>query len=210
MMDLDPWIQAVVAILTSGGSLAACIQLAREILKRRAAKKYERGYKNIHQIYQLIQQLLSSTVADRILICKSENGGGIPSPGTDVKSSVLWEVCDSDVQPISDSWQVVPLDQAYSLVLTNITSQGFVNVRATDLQAGTTLRDLLTVAHTNRAAMFRICATRHALLYLSVHYASEAGEETSEHDRVEIRRVLQKLRQIFSKHHQLVKAEVDP
>lgn len=203
MSDVDPWIQAVIAILTSG-SMAALVQVARELYKHRASKKYDSGYSHIREIYELIQQLLSDSKANRVLVLLSENGGGIPSPGTQVKTSVYHEVCDSPAKPISEFWQLVPIDQDYASVLADINTKGHATLEVSELHE-TALRDLLVVGEASRVYMFRICATPHALLYLSIQYHGD--EVMSEHDRVETRGIVTQLCGIFNKHHYLVKKE---
>lgn len=198
------WLQLVVA-LVSAGSFTAVIQLGREVLKRRASARLDRGYGNIHKVYEHLQRLLSATNSNRVLVIKSENGGGIPVPGAQVKNSVVFEVCDSEVQPMSGSWQEIPLDQDYSKVLVQVNSDGIADVSVPDLRASSLLTELLEASKSVFARMSRICATPSALLYLSVHYPS--GKTLESVEKIEIRRVAHKLCKIFSRHHNLVKRE---
>lgn len=207
MSQTPLWIQVVLAIVSSG-SIAAIVHLVRDQLRRRASRLYDVGYADISRIYEHIQDLLSDTTANRVLVLKSENGGGIPSPGCVVKSSVLYEVVDSPAKPISQSWQLVPLDQDYSSILAQVNSDGRAVVEREQLHHESLTHELLQAADATHCYVFRICATAHALLYLSVQYSClDQQEVMSAEDHAAARGVLGKLGRIFQRHHQLVKRE---
>lgn len=206
MKDLDPWIQVAVALLSSG-SAAAVIQIIREWLKRRASRKYDRGYGNIRKIYQLLQTTMPEVGANRMMILKSENGGGIPAPGAQVTSSVINEVVDPPVRSIFDAWQKVPLDEDYSRILAEVNTSGSARAVASDLKESSALRDLLVTGDSTHIFCWRICATPNALLYLSIHYSSTNDQPMGERERVTARRVVHQLCQILGKHHQLIKTD---
>lgn len=204
--DFEVWAQALIGVLASG-SLAAIGHLVREGLKRRASRQYDRGYGNIRRVFQLLQTTLPVVNANRVMILKSENGGGIPAPGTQVTSSVVNEVFDPPVMTIHEAWQQVPLDQDYSRILAEVNTEGTAHAKVDDLTRSSTLRDLLVAADCSQVFFWRICATPNALLYLSIHYSSTDESPMGERDRVEAGKVTRQLCQIFSKHHQLVKTD---
>lgn len=207
MSDLSNEMTAILALVGSG-SFAAVVGLVRDQLRRRAGRMYERGYKDISSIYQLIQALLSDISANRVLLLKSENGGGIPSPGCVVKSSVLYEVCDSPAKPIAQSWQLVPLDQDYSKILSQVVTEGRAVLRLDDLHAGAVTHDLMEAADATHSYVFRVAATPHALLYLAVQYSSlDEDNPMGAEAYAATRGALSKLGRIFARHHQLVKRE---
>lgn len=207
-MNSSPlWLQILLAVLGSG-SVAAFIQLIRDALRRRASRLYERGYGDISAIYQHIQALLSTTSANRVLVLKSENGGGIPRPGCIVKSSVLYEVCDSPAKPIVQAWQLVALDQDYSAILSEVVTQGRSVVRLDDLHEGAVTHKLMQASSATHSYVFRIAATPHALLYLAVQYSSLDEEDPLDADALAATRgALRHIGQIFARHYQLVKRE---
>lgn len=207
MSDISIEIQIGLAVLGSG-SFAALIHLGRDLMRRRAGRLYDRGYSDISAIYRHIQGLLSDLEANRVLLLKSENGGGIPAPGCVVKSSVLYEVCDSPARPISQSWQLVPLDQDYSQILSQVVTEGRAVIRLDDLHAGAVTHDLMTAADATHSYVFRVAATPHALLYLAVQYSSlDEPNPMDSKAYTATRGVLGELGRIFARHHQLVKRE---
>lgn len=206
MTDIDVWLQ-IAAGLMSSGSLAVLVQLARSGLKRRAAKQYDRGYGNIRKIYQLLQSTMPELKANRLMVLKSENGGGIPVPGAHVTSSVINEVVDPPARSVFEAWQQVPLDQDYSRMVADLSTNGNASATVVELREASTLRDLLVTADSTHVFCWRICATPNALLYLSIHYSSTDDQPMGERERVMSRRLVHQLCNIFSKHHQLVKTD---
>lgn len=206
MTDIDPWLQ-IAAGLMSSGSFAVLVQLGRAALKRRADKQYDRGYGNICKIYQLLQEAMPELRANRLMVLKSENGGGIPAPGAHVTSSVINEVMDPPVCSVFEAWQRVPLDQHCSRMVAEVITNGSSSAAVVDLREASTLRDLMVTADSSHVYYYRICATPNALLYLSIHYSSTDDQPMGERERVMARRVVHQLCSIFSKHHQLVKTD---
>jgi len=196
--------QVLIAIVSSGG-LVALIGIVREFAKRRASAKQDVGYANINKVYNLIQEYLSGSNTNRVLIIKSENGGGIPSPGSVLKSSVLFEVCDSRVPPLRNEWQQVRIDQDYSTLLTNVNTEGFSDVRKFGMDRNSVLGEFFDVGQCEQARFYRVCATDKALLYLGAFYGH--GIDLSSRDKVSLRTCAQQLCRIFKKHHSLVKIE---
>jgi hypothetical protein len=207
MSEIPIWTQAALAVVGSG-SLAALIHLARDLLRRRAGRLYDRGYRDISSIYQNIQGLLSDTDANRVMMLKSENGGGIPSPGCIVKSSVLYEVCDSPAKPVAQAWQLVPLDQDYASILSGVVTKGRAVIRLDDLHPQSVTHELMRASDATHSYVFRVAATPHALLYLAVQYSSlDAADPMGAEAYAATRSVLGQLGKIIARHHQLVKRE---
>ena len=207
LSDIPSWLKIVGAIAGSG-SFAAIIHLIRDQLRRYAGRRYDRGYGDISEIYRLIQQLLSDIEgANRVLILKAENGGGIPAPGCVVKSSILYEVCDSPAKPMSAAWQMVPLDQDYASILAKLSTDGRAVIRRSDLHGDSETHKLIEASGATHAYVFRVCATQHALLYLSVQYSSPDESVMDAKAYAATRGALGQMGRIFAHHHQLVKRE---
>lgn len=207
-MNTPPmWLQIALAVVGSG-SLAAIVHLIRDLLRRRAGRLYERGYGDISAIYQHIQALLSTTEANRVLVLKSENGGGIPRPGCIVKSSILYEVCDSPAIPVVQAWQLVALDQDYSAILSKVVSEGRAVIRLDDLHKGAMTHQLMKASSATHSYVFRVAATPHALLYLAVQYSNlDEDDPMDAKAHAATRSALGQIGKIFARHHQLVKRE---
>ncbi len=196
--------QILIAGVASGG-FAAIVRGVLWISKRRASARQDVGYANITKVYTLIQRLLSKSSCNRVLVIKSENAGGIPAPGSVVTNSVLFEVCDSKVSPLRNEWQQVGIDQVYSSVLTDVNTEGFVDVAKKDIDVNSILSEFFDVGIAVQARFYRICATERLLIYLGAFY--NHGIDLSSKDKISIRSCAHDLCRIFKKHHSLVKIE---
>lgn len=194
--------QIIIAVVSSGG-LVALIALIREWTKRRASSKQDVGYASINKVYMLIQKLLTDSGANRVVVIKSENGGGIPGPGSVIKNSVLFEICDSNVIPLRDQWQQVRIDQNYSTVLTSVNTEGFAETRRLEMDLNSVLFEFFDIGTAEQARFYRVCATERSLIYIAAFYGH--GIALSSKDKVTIRTTAQSLCGIFKKHHSLVK-----
>jgi hypothetical protein len=199
------WWKIVAALLAPGSTLALTVGFVRKMLLRRARMRLDRGYANIQRVYKEIQELLSGTNANRVLVLKSENGGGVPAPGARVKGSVAFEVCGSTAKPVQDHWQNVQLDATYSEVMSTIASKGITDVHLDSMGEESFLSTTFKAFHTSRARMVRICATQKVVLYLSVHFHKNSPLSAAE--IVRINKTSRTLFGIFKKHYPILKQE---
>lgn len=197
--------QAIIAVVSSIGGLVGIIALLREFLKRRASQKQDIGYANIDKVYTVLTKLLTESGCNRVLIIKSENGGGIPAPGSVIKNSILFEVCDSKVRQLREEWQHVHIDQGYSSLLTNVNTEGFSDVPREGMNKDSVLFEFFDVGQAEQARFYRICSTDKVLIYLGAFY--DHGIGLSSKDKILIRACSHALCEIFKKHHSLVKIE---
>lgn len=93
-------IAAVVAL-----SYYAMIHAPREELKR-----FDKKLGDINQIHRIIDDLRSKTVIQRVLIWKSENGGGIARFGDNLKMSVVYESYEAPFQSVKDQYEGIETD----------------------------------------------------------------------------------------------------
>jgi hypothetical protein len=203
-MDLEWW-KIAAALLGPGSTLALVVGFVRKLLLRRDRARLDRGYANIQRAYKEIQELLSGTNANRVLILISENGGGVPSPGAKVKGSVRFEVCGSQSKPVQNDWQNVLLDSTYSDVMSTIASKGIVDVYAEKLDSESFLFNIFKSFNTSRARMVRVLATDKLVLYLSVHFHKTSP--LSAQEIVRINKTARTLFGIFKKHYPILKEE---
>lgn len=201
---MEPIWQLITA-LVSTGTLAAGIHLARDVVRKRASRKIDQGFSNIQKVYIAMQELLSGSSCTRVLVLKSENGGGIPGPGAHVKSSVVAEICDSSVKPIQNAWQQIAIDRVYSEILADVVSQGSHILVMKELDLNTVIRDLVEACECNMVYFLRVCATPSALFYLAVNYSEV--KELDARERVGCRKTAQQIRYLLGKHHNVVKLE---
>lgn len=205
MTDLDPIIQILIAVIGSGGSIAAFTTLFREWWKSRQARKMDSGFLDIYAVWEELQALATAVGADRALILKSENGGGLPAPGSVIKSTAIFEYHTDVLPSVRSTWDRVLLDSYYSEVVSLISSGAWVWQETKKMPDACILRDLC--GETVLVGMARICKTPHALWYVSIHFKGVG--EVSEAKKSRMRSGLHKLRVLFGRHHSLLVGEAE-
>lgn len=202
--DIPLWAQIVIAVFGTGGGAAALIGLIRELTKASRSKSMDQGLHDIHEIYIELQELLSKTSADRIQVLKSHNGGGLPKPGSEIRSTVVYEVFNGTLRSLRDTWQRVPLDQEYSEILSILSAGQWVWRKTERLAERSVMRDMLE-SEVSLVVLTRICGTTNALWYIALHFRGTA--EVPEAQRVAVRQAIYRLRVLFARYQTLVKQE---
>jgi hypothetical protein len=201
--ELNPIIQILVAFVGTGGGAAALIALGRELWRSRKSRKMDRGFLDIAAVWEETQTLAAEVGASRVLVLKSENGGGLPAPGSVIKSSVVFEYRTGELPAVRSLWQQVLLDSHYSEVLSVVSTGAWTWSQTGSMPEGCIMRDLCGDGLLVGTA--RICKTEQALWYLSVHFKS--ADATTAKIRSRIRASLFKMRILFGKHHKLLTGE---
>lgn len=204
-MDTD-LLKIIIALLAPTGTLALVVKMARKYVRRRQRRRIENAYTDTNRVYQEMQELISSlSHANRVLVIRSENGGGVPTPGSIVKNSVAYEICGATSTPCRASWQNVPLDSQYSSVMADICAEGVRDVRLSTLDQNCQLAELFSAFNTTRARMVRLCATDRVVLYLSVHFTRDGSLQGRE--KVKISKTARTLCNILKRYYHVVKPE---
>lgn len=202
MTEINPIIQILIAFVGTGGGLAALTALARELIRSGKSKKMDRGFLDIAAIWEETQTLAAEVGADRVLVLKSENGGGLPAPGSVIKSSVVFEYRTGELPSVRSVWQQVLLDSHYSETLSIISTGSWSWTQSSAMPEGCVMRDLC--GDGLLIGMARICKTQRELWYISVHFKNI---KTDSKIRSRIRSSLYKMRVLFGKHHKLLTGE---
>lgn len=202
--DLPVWAQIAIAVFGTGGGAAALVSLAREAAKARRARQMDRGLHDTHEIYRELQMLLHEVPqAQRIHVVKSHNGGGLPQPGNEIKSTVVYEVF-AELPSLRETWKRVPIDQEYSGILSVLSAGQWVCRKGSRLASRSVLRDMLE-EEVSLLVFVRICSTNSALWYIALHFRD--CEELSEQHRAKIRQTVYRLRLLFGAHQPLLREE---
>ncbi len=201
------WTDLLATILAPTGIVAMIIKMMTVWIARKRAARLTSGYASIEELFIIIQQLLQVTSAIRVLVFKSENGGGVPGPGCVVRNSVIHESNDCKHKRIMPIWQNIELDQTYSRLISEICTKGESDLLVKDVPPQSLLADLMNVSDVGYMRCIRICATSKWLVYLAVCYT--ASTDVAPYHRLEILRVVTRLRTIFRQHHSLVRMNAE-
>ena len=190
----------IAAAITTIGGIAAAWIASRKIRERSGVSHVHRGYTLIHDTYRCIQHARAELGAARILVLRSENGGGVPSALNDAYTRVLRESFEASVGPIEERWQRRRVDASYAWILSEILEHGHLEFTADQLDEGSTLRDVYDSQGIHRAWVGHVgTVPNSAILYVSAAFRS--SRDLSAADRVVLDGMVSELRDIFREDH---------
>lgn len=149
---------------------AATIKAIDYIVKRKE-RKFNDGLKetfeNKNKIHEQITHLKNEIKAPRVLILKSENGGGIPRATDHVYLSILEEAPDSDIRSIKQDVQKLPSDNHYNNLLLDVLENGYSEVCIESMGDGM-LKDFYTSDGIKYSYVKPIITLDNKFIYMSV------------------------------------------
>ena len=194
------WVPIVVALISSGALAGAAAGAMKWLQVRRHVKGVKRQgstFRALVRLNETLEELGVQTGAARCLILRSENGGGIPTPGKTIYSSVIYESDRSTSDRIRDKWQRVPVDAQYAGMLSSVYDKGAVELETSKMKDGD-LKDVYVSTGVTRSMVFRIGCSDTAMIYLSICFAD--GEKITAGHRSQIRSALAYMQEVFRTH----------
>ena len=215
MKDIDEVATALILAIGAG-----CVEgvrwLTKSLRKRRDSQLKEdiiQGYAAIHKTYEALGTVLHETPANRILLLKSENGGGIPGPVSTCYSSVLVERHDDRLPSVKETWQKVPVDGDYAKILTEMLECG-QTIRTTErMKQDSPLRDIYTSQKVHHSQVYHLATIQTTprggtVYYLSANFMTPEAEMSARH-RVVVDHARRELGLILNKHHHVIDTPED-
>ena len=165
-------------ILNSGALLIILAGVVRFIVKYIDKKSsFNRVIPSISRIYDLMNQLVFETKANRALLMKTENNGGVPSLTSDLFSSVMYETTDYKMNLIKEDWQRRRLDGQYIKMLNNVVSSDNITKLETDDMECGILRDIYKVNKIKKSYIILIHRTNKKMVYFSLTFTDDIVDE---------------------------------
>lgn len=128
-------------ILNSAGIVVLVTTVGNLIAKHLDRNdRYKRSIKKISEIYDSFNRVIDESNAERVLILKSSNGGGKPSPGSDLYVSVIHEMSIKGVEQIKHQHQKILIDETYLKIIQRIISERSIEIRVEELPENSFLR----------------------------------------------------------------------
>jgi hypothetical protein len=190
------------SLLTGGVGAALVVLFGNIILWYLGNKKTEvleltsNDFEGISDFQATIDRVLTDTGVQRVLMMKTENGGGKPRLGTHLYASVLYEGYKHPLNSVKDDYQRILVDDIYVKMLSDI---------------GPSTSNKLIVSRMKDGILKKIYQ-RETIIYSEVHYIGETDDaffyisfSTTNNDdkfdepnnRVEIEIAVSKIRRVF-------------
>ena len=170
--------EVLLALVALVGTLLGSGGFVRWWLSRRDAQLEEDQEENehverllvdVHRVYRALSVLLALLPCDRVMVVRVSNGGEIPSLGTPLYASVLYEVHTDHLPPVGDSWQLRRLDGSHVSMLSELVANGRVYLETATMPPST-LRTLYEGQGVVAATVRMVHRAPGALYYLAAQY----------------------------------------
>lgn len=191
------------SLLTGGVGVALIGLLGNIILwylnsnkTQKSTQAVSSDFINVSVFQEAIDRVLSDTGVERILLMKTEDGGGKPRLGTHLYASVLYEGYKHPLNSVKNDYQRLLVDDIYVKMLSDI---------------GPSTSNKLLVSRMKDGILKKIYQ-RETIVYSEVHYIGETDDAffyisfattdnddrfDEPNDRVEIEIAVSKIRVIF-------------
>jgi hypothetical protein len=192
-MQVD-WTAIIAAIFGSGGLGVALVNYLTKRQHNKDKRKAQENFKKLDEVYKTLERIRYATRANRVCVLKTENGGGIPKPGSDVTSSVVHENASPDMtKELMASWQKVRLNGVWAPIIKHIAEDRCATLVPIP-EMGPHF-DFLLESNCAKVHFVLIVQTPSAMFYMSVHLAE--GIELSPQEQSEIYQGVRRLQQLF-------------
>lgn len=198
--------EIIVATIGLGGTvltvfvsvLTVYVKSKLEELRTKREESFTNTLPIIHEVYAILNKLKRGTKASRILILKTENGGGRPKIGSHLKSSVVYETYDKPLKDVKKNWQDQPLDEDYITLLIDLiqSTDQHITIHTKSLKEDSILRVNYDASGIKKSHIFEIIEKEKQYLYLSVNYIN--NEPDTQEEKEVLRSCVNQLRNIFS------------
>ena len=172
----------IVALVTTiGAVIVALIQKFKRFPELKRMRKWKVGYTDIHETYENLGDIVAATDAQRAIIVKIENGGGIPKAGHPLYLSVLYEIVQGGTRPNREDWvKREIMEPHYFKFLSTLLQDQAHTLITSEMPEDCLLRTAYEGYGVHHAETFLLRQSKHATYVLSVHYGSEEQLEADE------------------------------
>lgn len=187
--------EGLLALITTG-TLWKSFKLVGDWIQRSQSRQ---AFEEAVMIVETLHRLQVKLNAQRVMILKTENGGGIPHPGKPLYTSVQYEFCRDGVEPLKEDFQRRLLDSSYVEMIGKILSMQQLTLIPAEMPEGCMLSRVYRKFRVLRADVIEIAITKHGLFYLSCTWAQDSVVPDDVEIAYEIGVAQNKLRELLSK-----------
>ena len=176
-IDLEGVSNLITALLGGGGVFGAALG-GWKLWKRNKSANQDDLLVHLLEEHQRIQDILEQlkidTGADRALILRASNGGGIPHLSGEIYSTVLWECTAGELERAKPVWSGRSVDHDYRQILANILQHGQITIKFEDLPEDSDLGLLYQAHGVRRSVAFKVASVKgYRWLYGVLNYKDE-------------------------------------
>lgn len=167
--------------------------------KTKKADTFPNLFKAIELIYNELEVGVRHTSCARVLLLKTENGGGVPKIGSTIRSSVVFERTRDNISPTKRQWQGQIADSVYikNMVRMVISENNYADT-SVDEWEGSVVYDAYKSSGILGSRLYEIARTKKTYYYLSFNF-QQKPDTISSKDRATMNGVASNIRRVFAK-----------
>ena len=134
------------------------------------SKRFENRMRKVYQIYEELKSLRQYLNSNRILLLRTTNGGGLPSPGKVLYASIIAEVNGPDdvSMTLRDEWQNRLIDHDYIRMLERVFTDGHVVNVVSEMAEHSMLRGAYEKLGITQTRVIKVGIFNNAFYYISI------------------------------------------
>ena len=174
-----------------------------DYLKNRTNKKHLEklavNLQDLSKIYRIIEKILDQSTANRVLILRASNGGGIPKPGSEMFIKLLYAATVKEDLAIYDKYSSIKIDGQFIDMLIDIQKNG-QTVKKTEDMTNSLLKRIQQSEGIKYSEIYFLTNNAHEMYYCAISSIKEGEEFADPMKKIAIELGINDLRKIFIKH----------
>jgi len=150
------------------------------------------------EIQPILNRVIDDTCIQRVLVMKTENGGGKPRLGAHLYASILYEAFKAPLSSTKNDYQRILVDDMYVKMLSDIGPTTHNNLSVNKMKDGLLKRIYLRDG-VKYSEVYYLTETDDSFIYMTFSTTDENERFEEPNDRVEIDIAVSKIRNIFEK-----------
>lgn len=198
IIDADNFKHLAAIIIAAFGFVSGVLKILYDN-KIKKADTFPNLFRAIETIYNELDVGVRHTTCARVLLLKTENGGGVPKIGSHIYSSVVFERTRDDITPTKKQWQRQEVDSVYvkNMVGMLVSENNYVDVPVEDW-VGSVVYDVYKSSGIMGSRLYEIARTKKTYYYLSFNF-QEKPDNISSKDRATMNGIASNIRRVFAK-----------
>jgi hypothetical protein len=199
---------AILDTILTGGVGVAILSLIGQVLiwylnsskinlNLNTAKKVN-NLENLLEIQGILNRVIDDTCIQRVLVMKTENGGGKPRLGAHLYASILYEAFKAPLSSSKTDYQRILVDDIYVKMLSDIGPTTHNNLSVSKMKEGLLKRIYLRDG-VKYSEVYYLMETDDSFIYMTFSTTDDNEKFEDPNDRVEIDIAVSKIRNIFEK-----------
>ena len=162
-------------------------------------EKLTTNLQDLSKIYRIMERMLEQSKCYRVLVLKASNGGGIPKPGSEMFTKLLYAATTVEDLQIYEKYNSIKVDGQYVDMLINIQKNGGTSL-SVDEMPNSLLKRIYQSEGIKYSEIYFLSNTEKELYYCAVNAINPAEDFLDPQQRIGIELGINDLRKIFERH----------